>query len=382
MIEIVSKQKCTGCAACQNVCIKNAISLEPDERGFLYPQIDQKKCVDCKKCVELCPANKADNSGNQILHTYAFRHRENSVLMDSTSGGAFTAISDFILLNQGVIYAAMFDENLTLIHTRATDKKTRDKFRGAKYIQSKIGLIYREVKADLQREKSVLFVGTPCQVAGLHSYLKKDYKNLYMIDIVCHGVPSPKVWQRFIEYLSDRVGKIVFFSFRYKPNGWHGTRICVKTSSKRILYNTSLTRSFSDIYFKRYSIRESCKHCKYRCEQREGDITIGDFWKYDDHYPMYKDEKGVSLILVNTRHGEELVHKIKKEGKFTDADLKVIPQYNINQKQDEYSIDGEKFWNDFLTYGYGYVAKKYTEYGLINNLKYKLLTVIKAIIER
>lgn len=382
MTEIVSKQKCTGCAACQNICKKNAITLYPDEKGFLYPEIDRMKCVDCKKCVKICPANRVvDISENQILYTYAFRHSENSVLMDSTSGGAFTAISDVILLKQGVVYAAMFDKNLTLVHAKASDKKTRDKFRGAKYIQSKIGLTYREIEDDLHKGKKVLFVGTPCQIDGLHSYLKKDYENLYMADIVCHGVPSPKVWKGFVDYLSKRIGKIIFFSFRYKPNGWHGTKIYIETSSKNIFYNTPLTRSFSDIYFKKYSIRESCKHCKYKCEQRVGDITIGDFWRYDDYNTMYKDEKGVSLILVNTGHGCELIHEIKKEGKLTDADLKIIPQSNINKKDDEYPIDEEKFWNDFLAYGYGYVAKKYTEYGLINNLKDKLLTVIKDIIK-
>lgn len=368
MNSIVDINKCTGCAACKAICGHDAILMEQDEKGFWYPMINQERCTNCYMCKRNCPANITHNNTSKFLDVYAYRNSNINELMQSTSGGAYTTLSDWIIDNGGVVCGAAFNKKFQVYHKIAKTVSGRNEFRGAKYVQSMIGNVYKEIENELKRDKYVLFTGTPCQVAGLKAYLKNDYQKLFTIDIVCHGVASPKVWKAYLRELELKYGEVKEFSFRFKPNGWRGTQIHIKTANGKDIYNTPFTRSYSDMFFKNYSLRNSCRDCKYKSIFRTGDVTLGDFWGYDDFDTTYKDEKGISLILVNSIKGVKLLKDAFKKDTLISADINKIPQANINRKSFIPKNENSAFWDDFNKKGYLYVAKKYTKYGLKNRI--------------
>lgn len=225
MIKITDPKECCGCTACASICAHDAITMKPDALGFLYPEVDEHKCVDCGLCENVCAFN---DSYDQSLNldqpdSYAARHKNINEVETSRSGAAFIAISDWILSHGGVIYGAGFEEHFRVVHKRATTKKERDEFKGSKYVQSDLTGVFRQVKQDLRNGHVVLFSGTPCQTAGLNSYIGKKLRaNLYLVDIVCHGVPGPFIWRDYIDYLEKKQGdSIVWVNFRDKQKyGW------------------------------------------------------------------------------------------------------------------------------------------------------------------
>lgn len=225
MIDIKDKADCCGCTACASICSKGAISMQPDALGFMYPQIDQTKCIDCGLCDKVCAFN--DNYDRSLNlpspFCYGARHKNKKELEDSRSGAAFIAISDYILRQGGVVYGAGYTNHFRVIHKRATNQKERNEFKGSKYVQSDLNGVFKEIKKDLKEGLLVLFSGTPCQTAGLNAYIGKRLRNnLFLIDIICHGVPSPYVWRDYISYLEKKHGSsICWVSFRDKNKyGW------------------------------------------------------------------------------------------------------------------------------------------------------------------
>ena len=227
-----NKIDCCGCWACVNICPRKAIVMLEDEEGFFYPKIDEEKCINCDLCKKVCfykngYANIADHVESKQV--YALKHRNLRVRQESQSGGAFTALSDIILDNEGVVYGVGFAENFTVLHKRAVTKITRDEFRGSKYIQSRVGEILKNVKDDLDADKLVMFTGTPCQVEGLKQYLgsHKKIANLYLVDLICYNSSSPKIWKEYLSFLEQRDSEnIVSVKFRDKKFGW---RTCIET---------------------------------------------------------------------------------------------------------------------------------------------------------
>ena len=229
MIQITDKSDCCGCTACASICIHDAITMRPDKMGFLYPVTDLKKCVNCGLCEEVCAFNEHyDTSLNlPTPEAYAARHKNMAEVETSRSGAAFIAISDWILEHNGVVYGAGYTEHFRVVHKRAVTKEERNEFKGSKYVQSDLGNVFRLVKTDLKAGKIVLFSGTPCQTSGLNAYIgKKLRENLYLVDIVCHGVPSPYLWRDFLAYLEKKQGdKICWVDFRDKQEfGWAAHR--------------------------------------------------------------------------------------------------------------------------------------------------------------
>ena len=221
MCELVSdKSLCCGCSACYDACPKSAITMIEDKEGFLYPAIDEDKCIDCKLCEKVCPTkNKKKNKS--LLEAYAAYNTDENIRLKSSSGGVFSLIAEYVLRNQGVVYGAAFDENFEVEHLRVASVEELELLRGSKYVQSKLDGIYNLCKKDLEIGKQVLFTGTPCQVSGLKSFLRKEYDNLVCMDIVCHGVPSRMVWRKYLEYrINFAKSKIVQIAFRLKNEGW------------------------------------------------------------------------------------------------------------------------------------------------------------------
>ncbi|MDO5526473.1 MAG: Coenzyme F420 hydrogenase/dehydrogenase, beta subunit C-terminal domain [Prevotella sp.] len=225
MIQIKDPADCCGCTACASICNHNAITMEPDALGFLYPKVDVSKCTDCGLCEKVCAFNDNYDKSLNLPRPYAYaaRHNDMDEIMKSRSGAAFVAISDYILEQGGVVYGAGYKDHFRVAHKRATTKEERDEFRGSKYVQSDLIGVFRQVKQDLKNGLTVLFSGTPCQTSGLNSYIgKKLRENLILVDIVCHGVPGPFLWRDYIEFIEKKKGaSITVVNFRDKEKyGW------------------------------------------------------------------------------------------------------------------------------------------------------------------
>lgn len=329
MINITNKADCCGCTACASICPHKAITMKPDTLGFLYPEVDKGKCTDCGLCEKVCAFNdNYDKSLNlDTPDVYGARHKNMQEVETSRSGAAFIAISDWILDQGGVVYGVGYKDHFRVAHKRATSKEERDEFKGSKYVQSDLSDIFLQVRKDLKEGKIVLFSGTPCQTAGLNSFIgKKLRQNLYLVDIVCHGVPGPYIWRDFMAYLEKKQGsKICWVDFRDKQKfGWTAhkeTFKFVKGGGKMI---------FTDLFYKHIMFRHSCGKCHYCNTKRPSDITIADFWGWEKTNPEFnKDDKGVSLILVNTEKGRELFNHINKDLNVFDVKLENALQHNL-----------------------------------------------------
>lgn len=316
LIEICNKQLCTGCAACFNVCPKKAISMEFDEEGFLYPVINREICIECGLCQKTCPIiNAKQDNPSQPISVYAGYINDIKVRKKSASGGAFPVFAQYYYsLKDGMVAAAMFDEHLKLCHTLSNEKKLLSKFQGSKYVQSEIGTIYEEILKQLQKGTQVLFVGTPCQVAGIKSFLRKDYDNLLTIDLVCHGVPSPKLFQSYLKQVgvSSKNKYRDFFFRKYGDSEYFHHSVSNKLG---LLKQISPSKhSYICAYLKGWLHRESCYHCPFAAIPRQGDCTIADFWGVLSGKVAFSGDrtKGVSMIMINNQKGQDIFEHIKQ----------------------------------------------------------------------
>lgn len=319
---------CTGCGACLNICPVGCIKFLDDKEGFKRPVIDYKKCIRCGKCVNICPVNNKSCSQKDIK-AYAIK-ANNNMRMKSSSGGVFGVLANEILSKKGVVYGAAFDDKLDLNHIKITNKNDLLKLQGSKYLQSNINTILKDVKNDLEDGKEVLFSGTPCQVKGLKSFLNKKYENLYTIDIVCHGVPSTRVFHEYVNHLEkENNSKIKDYLFRDKDKGW-------KLFSTKITFENGkeITTPFNEEMYMRgflrnIYLRKSCYICSSNNFTSGSDLTLGDYWGIDTINPEFDDDKGVSLVTVNSKKGEKLLNKIKQELlEIKETDLSKALEYN------------------------------------------------------
>lgn len=305
------KALCCGCGACKAACPYGAIEMEPDEEGFLYPVIRKELCRDCGLCQKICPFPEGKGVGAEPAF-YLAKHKDARVLSLSTSGGAFTALSDAMLRRGGAVYGAVLDKNLQVCHARAVTPEERDPMRVSKYVQSRLGDTFSQIKADLLEGRPVLFTGTPCQNAGLRASLGAlgEKEELVCCDVICYGIPSPGAWEAYKKLLEqERGGKLEWVSFRSKALGW--SRV---GSNKIFQYQTSTMpvrgedpRFYQMFFENRSIIRPSCGNCPYPQPYRCTDVTIADYWGIEKFDPRAYDSRGVSLILVSTPKGERLL---------------------------------------------------------------------------
>lgn len=391
MIKISDKSECCGCSACVSVCAHNAITMKPDAMGFLYPEVDVSKCVECGLCEKVCAFNDDyDKSLNlSVPEAYGARHKDMSEVETSRSGAAFIAISDWILEQGGIVYGAGYADHFRVVHKRAVTKEERDEFKGSKYVQSDMGTIFRQVKQDLRDGKIVLFSGTPCQTAGLNSYIGKKYReNLYLVDIVCHGVPSPYIWRDYLSYIEKKYKKKVsVVNFRDKGEyGWaaHKETFIFEDGEKI----TPEQSPYTDLFYKHIMLRQSCGSCHYCNTIRPSDITIADFWGVEKtDTKINKDNKGVSLLLVNTDKGRRVLEEIKNKLYLISAKLDDCLQPNLMHPS-IINAKNKKFELLYVKRGFIYVLRKYTKVGLKNKLiynikllKYKIHTRLRNLIK-
>lgn len=374
--------RCSGCTACKHSCPYNAISMVEDKEGFKYPEIDGSKCVDCGICRQICPfhRNYSKKFNLSVPYVYAVKNRNDDVRFTSSSGGVFTAISDYVLENSGVVYGAAFDENFTVCHQKSYNKRERDKFKGSKYVQSDLDDIFSDIKAELDAGKMVLFTGTPCQTAGLRAFLKnKQYERLILCDLVCNGVPSPLLWKEYTSFITEKSkSELKAYNFRYKEDSWHNGSVFAKFQNGNIMKNEPLTNIFINIFYSHNAHRPSCYNCVFTNFERPSDVTIGDFWGIEEVKPQFDDDKGISLVIINSKTGIKVFNSIKDDIIFMESNMNECIQRNL-VRPTPISSSRDKFWEDYNKRGFEYIAKKYTSYGLINRMK---LYVIKPMLKK
>ncbi len=357
-----SKKDCCGCTACSNICPLNAIAMEPDEEGFLYPSINEELCVDCGLCKNVCTFQNGYDvqQGFDLPYVYAAKHIDEDVRRTSTSGGAFTAISDYILNNLGMVYGVAFDENMHAAHRRVSTREDRESLKGSKYVQSDLRDIFPEIKDLLAEGVTILFTGTPCQVAALNKYLDNvKTEKLVLCDFVCHGTPSPLLWKEHIRYSEKKKNdKIVAYYCRSKVNGWHEHNELTIYQDGTEDYESVYAQKHKVLFYSHNILRPACYNCKYTNFHRPSDITIADFWGIEKVQPDFDDNRGVSLFLINSLKGEKLFESIKKDLNYIRSNITDCLQPQL-QYPVSMPLTREKFWKDYYSYGYDHVIKYY-----------------------
>ena len=321
MIKVEKQTDCCGCASCVQVCPKRCISFNEDKEGFRYPFVKKSVCIDCGSCERVCPMLK-QHEVKEPQYVYAAKNKNEEIRLASSSGGIFTLLAEKILSEGGVVFGARFNEYWEVVHDYTETVEGLVAFRGSKYLQSRIGNSYQKAKSFSLKGRKVLFSGTPCQIAGLKSYLQKDYANLICVDFVCHGVPSPKVWRRYLKEVARKSDKnsvsrlfisktdtlIKSVNFRDKITGWKKFSFTVSLSETSVEGEQNTVsqsaifseNAFMQAFLKNIILRPSCYACRFREGKSGSDITLGDFWGIDKLRPEVDDDLGVGLIMINS----------------------------------------------------------------------------------
>lgn len=350
-IEIVDKRRCSGCTACLSVCPKGCISMQEDEEGFLYPIVDDAVCIQCGKCVKVCPYSHSEFTNKpeeeELALCYAAYNKNDEVRYQSSSGGMFRALADKIIADGGVVFGAAFDKDFLVEHTFAETLEELRPLMGSKYLQSRMGGSFGEVKRFLKEGRKVLFTGCGCQIAGLKRFLNHDDKNLVCVDLICHGVHSPRVWQSYLHSLfpDDRVE---YVNFRDKNTGQYNSSVVIKGLKSQVC-----EKKKDFLYFKSWQYglftRPSCEVCPFKSDNRVSDITISDCWGFRKIAPELYDDKGLSSVVIHTNKGKSLFDAVASQLVFKETLLEDVKLYNSDYIRSIpfNSTKRKAFWKDY-----------------------------------
>lgn len=379
MMVLCDRKDCSGCGACYNACRHDAIKMLADDEGFLYPAIDDDACVECGLCVKSCPVMTPVVNDRSVKAVYGAWVKNKDILKDSSSGGMFSVVAESVLDDGGVVVGAAYDENLDVRHIVVDNKADLCRLRGSKYVQSQMNGIYKEVAGYLKRNRKVLFTGTPCQVAGLYGSLGSSEKdNLITIDIICHGVPSPKVFGDYKKWLEGKYcSKLTGYKFRDKRWSWSFWNVSATFENGMVYVGKSEEDPFVRFFLRAYGLRHCCHHCAYTSTKRLGDLTLADFWHYPDRKDLSRNNQdlGISLVIVNSDKGKHILQRIdgylvKRDRTIDEAksgNRSLARSWDVNEKREE-------FWKDYHMRGFGYVMSKYlypSKISLLDGLMYK-----------
>ena len=369
-----NKEACNGCAACANVCPLKCIKMEYDDEGFLYPSIDSELCIDCGICNRTCKKTN-DKRKFPLKSTYAVKHLEKSEQLKSSSGAFFPELAKKVLSNEGVVFGAAFDEKFNVIQREIIFLNELSYIRGSKYVQGNVEQTYLAVQEYLKQGKKVLYSGTPCQISGLHAFLNGENENLICASIMCHGTPSPQIWQQYLRELSNNK-EIKTVEFRHKMN----SQECWKNYFLKITYDNGiyLKESADDLYYKAFDsnlfLRPSCYNCRCKSDNQLADIVMGDYWGADELFKEFENEQyGISAVVINTEKGNELFDSVRDKFQVLDGDFEYLSQTNrisISEREnpirtifyDKYRETGKLL--SCLDYGLNFIDNffiKYTE---------------------
>ena len=374
MIEyICNEHECTGCYACANVCPIGAIAMRPGKIGHIFPHISNN-CIECNKCVNTCPVNNTVTLQTP-MKTFAFWVKDDKEHHTSTSGGAAACFTNYILDNCGTVYGCASLPHGIIEHIRIDKKEDAYKLKGSKYVHSHINDTFQSIKRDLQDRQKVLFIGLPCQVAGLKNYIGDNDKNLFSIDLICHGVPSQQILFEYIESLGINRNNILTVTFR-EANGYYLT-----IKSENVLYYEP---EYKDLYYMAFNdnlcFRDSCFTCKYSTSNRVGDLTIGDFWGLGKKESFNYDSHGnVSVVLVNNAKGQQLMDACQDKYIIVERALEEAVAGNHNLNSPSASRNSDKFQNLYGTMNIQNALKKCL---WRKRLKAPFIPIVKWILEK
>ena len=366
MINITDKTKCCGCCACVDVCTHKAITLQEDIEGFWYPTVDKDKCVECGLCEKVCPElNIADLKKNDYpkpAKTIAAIHRNMRIRWDSTSGGAFTALADAMYRQGGYVSGAIYNDDFSVRNFISNNPEDLVKIRSSKYLQSKAEGVYAEIRSLLRKGEKVLACGTPCQMAALRSFLRKDYENLIIVDFICRGVNSPKVYRKYLDSLERKYGgKVVYVKAKNKELGWRNLTRKVVFDNGEVYYGVKMEDDFRRGYHTNVFCRPSCYTCQYKGFPRIADITIADFWGIEKVDKNLDNNIGTSMILLNSQKGEKYFELVKEDLEYKEAKFESILAGNgaLTSPLSAPKINREQFFNDLDVENFEWVTEKY-----------------------
>ena len=366
MINIIDKSKCCGCCACVDICVHKAITLKEDIEGFWYPVVDKDKCTDCGLCEKACPelniTTLKKNDYLQPAKTIAAIHKNMRVRWDSTSGGAFTALADAMYRQGGYVCGAIYNEDFSVRNYISNNKEDLVKIRSSKYLQSKAEGIYAEIRQLLRKGEKVLACGTPCQMAALRSFLRKDYENLIIVDFICRGVNSPKVYRKYLDSLERKYGsKVVYVKAKNKELGWRNLTRKVVFENGEAYYGVKMEDDFRRGYHTNVFCRPSCYTCQYKGFPRIADITIADYWGIEKVDKNLDNNIGTSMILLNSKKGEEFFELVKNDLEYTETAFESILAGNgaLATPLSAPKINREEFFKDLDEGTFESVTEKY-----------------------
>lgn len=377
MIIITDKHFCCGCSACAQSCPKHCITLCNDYEGFQYPVVDISICINCKLCEKVCPyLNKSEE--RKPLEVEIAHNPDTKIRKDSSSGGLFSLLAEYIIKNNGVVFGAKYDKNWDVVHDYTDSIDSLSVFRGSKYVQSRIGDSYQIAKCFLENGRLVLFTGTPCQVYSLRSFLRKSYDNLYTVDIVCHGVPSPRVWRDYLSYINPGKKDIVAINMRDKSRSWSRYSYKIESSQGTLYDDYAANSEYLQMYINGFSVRPSCFNCPVKHGRSQSDITLADAWGINRVYPSMNDEKGISVVCINSLAGKKIYNSIAKESKSFPLNVFYAenPSFHSSARATELR---DTFWKLYEKEGIGayYTIKKMMKRPLYKRLLHKVFNVFK-----
>lgn len=378
-----NKEKCCGCAACMHICPVGAISWTQNKEGFGEPQIDNKKCIDCGLCRKVCPYEQSTVGKDANPQIYAAVHKNQKIVKKSSSGGVFTALSDWILSQNGVIYGVTYRPDYEIAYCRCEDKQHRDQMRGSKYVQCSAESVYPQIEEDLKNGRYVMFTGTPCQNYGLRRCMEAKRVNLdrlYTCENICHGGSSPLVWKMYLKYIREKVlkgKKIISFSMRSKKTAWQKQFLDCSTDCGDESKVLNSTASWNKLYLTTYPTRQSCFQCPFTSYLRLSDITTADYWNIENAKVDIDYSQGVSLVLINTEKGQKWFEQCRKDLVVQPSTKKACWQIHL-EKPAVYTAKRKQFWEEFAQ-NPELTVQKYAKGSLFNKLTRIISPVLRKI---
>lgn len=400
MIEIKEKKDCCGCGACVQKCPRQCITMEEDYEGFIYPIVYKDNCIDCGLCEKVCPILHSGKT-RMPLKVYAAKNNDERVRLQSSSGGIFTLLAEKVICEGGVVFGAMFDENWDVKHGYTETIEGLDAFRGSKYVQSRMENNYREVEFFLKEGRHVLFSGTPCQISGLKLFLRKEYENLLTVDFICHGVPSPSVWRKYLKETvkrlwnknsvsTDPISKenvhVESISFRDKSFGWkkYSFALTLSVTSRSgakntvSLLNSKYKNPFLKGFLRNLYLRPSCHACVAKTFKSSSDITIADFWGINDHMKKLNDHKGYSLIFLHDKEIYSICDEANLDCRYVDLDKILKTNLSITKSAHPHK-NRDMFFEEFVKREQSVecLIAKYGTISFKNKMKLYLASLLK-----
>lgn len=372
-MEMIIPKNCCGCTACESICPQHCIEMKKDEEGFLYPVIEKDKCIKCELCQKVCVIG-AKTQQTDVLGAYAAMNLDSYTRMISSSGGIFALLSEKVISENGVVFGAVLSDDCENVkHTIASNSSELRKMYGSKYMQSDLRGVYPQVKEALRNGKKVLFTGTPCQINGLRLFLGKEYENLLLVDIICHGVPSPALWSKYVASIEKKYhATVTDVNFRSKKYGWQDFGINRIDKQNRELFISKDQDPYMQMFLRNYCLRPSCYQCSAK-EIRYSDITIGDFWGIENILPEMNDGMGTSAVIVRTEKGEAYFKQVASGMRVKETEYKAIVQHNSAEVKSVYKpAQRERFFVDMNSKSFSALQRKY----LKKSVKSKLRSVL------